>query len=122
MYDIWMTDKIETGSLGENLAAEFFVKKGFKVVARNYRWKRAEIDLIVQRENWLVFVEVKTRNSEAYGYPESFVSALQRRRIYRAAEEYIFSTDWRGHIRFDIVSVKPGKVADIVHFEDAISY
>ena len=117
-----MTDKIETGSIGENLAAEFLIGKGFQVVARNYRCRKAEIDLIVRREDWLIFVEVKTRNSNAYGYPETFVNDLQRRLIYDAAEEYIFSTDWQGHIRFDIVSVKPGKIPDIVHFEDAITY
>ena len=117
-----MTDKIETGGIGENLAAEFLIGKGFRVVARNYRWRKAEIDLIVQRENWLIFVEVKTRNSNAYGEPESFVDNLQRRLIYDAAEEYIFRNDWQGHIRFDIVSVKPGKIPQIVHFEDAITY
>jgi len=117
-----MTDKIETGSIGEKLAAEFLEEQGFKVVARNFRWKRAEIDLIVQREEWLIFVEVKTRNSNSFGEPESFVSDYQRMLIYDAAEEYIFSTDWQGHIRFDIVSVKPGKIPEIVHFEDAINY
>ena len=117
-----MTDKIETGSIGENLAAEFLVRKGFRVVERNYRWRKAEIDLIVQREDWLIFVEVKTRSSDSYGYPESFVHDLQRRLIYDAAEEYIFTSDWQGHIRFDIVSVKPGKIPEIVHFEDAITY
>jgi putative endonuclease len=117
-----MTDKIETGSIGEKLAAEFLEEKGFKVVARNFRWKRAEIDLIVQREEWLIFVEVKTRSSNSFGEPESFVGDYQRRLIYDAAEEYIFSTDWQGHIRFDIVSVKPGKIPEIGHFEDAISY
>jgi len=117
-----MTDKIETGSIGENLAAKFLVEKGFKVVARNFRWKRGEIDLIVQREDWLIFVEVKTRNSNAYGEPESFVSDFQRRLIYDTAEEYIFSRNWQGHIRFDIVSVKPGVIPEIVHFEDAINY
>lgn len=115
-----MTDKIQTGGIGEKLAAEFLEKKGFRVVARNYRWRKAEIDLIVQRENWLVFVEVKTRSSNAYGEPETFVSIYQARLIYDAADEYIFSTDWRGHVRFDIVSVKPGPVPEIVHFEDAI--
>jgi putative endonuclease len=115
-----MTDKIETGGIGEKLAAEFLETKGFRVVARNYRWKKAEIDLIVQRENWLVFVEVKTRSSSAYGEPETFVNTYQARLIYDAADEYIFSTDWRGHVRFDIVSVKPGPVPEIVHFEDAI--
>jgi putative endonuclease len=117
-----MSDKIETGGMGEKLAADFLVSLGFTVVERNYRWGKAEIDLIVQREDWLIFVEVKTRSSEAYGEPESFVSDDQRRLIYGAAEEYIFSTDWQGNIRFDIVSVKPGAPPEIVHFEDAISF
>lgn len=117
-----MTDKIQTGDIGENLAAEFLVTQGFKVVERKYRWRKAEIDLIVQRKDWLIFVEVKTRSSDAWGEPESFVSDLQRRLIYDAAEEYIFTRDWQGNIRFDIVSVKPGTPPEIVHFEDAISY
>lgn len=116
-----MTDKMETGSIGENLAAEFLVGKGFRVVARNFRWKRSEIDLIVQRGDWLIFVEVKTRRSNSYGEPESFVTDYQRHLICQAAEEYIFSTDWRGHVRFDVVSIKPGPVPEIVHFEDAIN-
>jgi putative endonuclease len=117
-----MTDKIQTGSNGENLAAEFLVKKGFTIVARNYRWDKAEIDLIVRRDNWLIFVEVKTRNSNAYGEPESFVDDFKGRLIYKAAEAYIFSTDWQGHVRFDVVSVKPAPVPEIVHFEDAINF
>lgn len=117
-----MMDKIKTGSNGENLAAEFLMEKGFRIVARNYRWRHAEIDLIVQRDEWLIFVEVKTRSSNAWGEPESFVDDFKRRLIYAAAEEYIFSTDWQGHIRFDIVSVKSGASPEIVHFEDAINY
>lgn len=117
-----MTDKMETGGMGENLAADFLAGKGFRVVARNYRRRHAEIDLIVQRDNWLIFVEVKTRSSDSYGQPESFVNEHQRRLIYDAAEDYIFHTNWRGHIRFDIVSVKLGSMPEIVHFEDAISY
>jgi putative endonuclease len=117
-----MTDKIETGSIGEKLAAEFLAGKGFRVMAQNYRWGKAEIDLIVQRDDWLIFIEVKTRNSDAFGEPESFVSDLQRSMIYYAAEEYIFRKDWQGNIRFDIISVKPGTDPEIVHFEDAINY
>jgi len=117
-----MTDKTETGGIGEKLAAEYLTSKGFKVVARNYRWRKAEIDLIVQRKDWLIFVEVKTRSSNAWGEPESFVNDMQRRLIYDAAEEYIYSTNWQGNIRFDIVSVKPSSPPEIVHFEDAISF
>jgi putative endonuclease len=116
-----MSDKIETGSKGENMAAEFLKAKGFDIVARNYRYKRAEIDLIVRRDDWLLFVEVKTRSSSAYGEPEEFVDETKIRLMYFAAEEYIFRTDWHGHVRFDIISIKLGPEPEIVHFEDAIS-
>lgn len=116
-----MTDKIKTGAKGEQLAADFLVQKGFRVVHRNYRFGRAEIDLIVQRDNWLIFVEVKTRSSTTYGQPEEFVDSGKGRRIFDAAEEYIYSTDWQGHIRFDIVSVTLGHPPKIVWFEDAIN-
>ena len=116
-----MSDKIKTGNRGETLAADFLIKKGFEIVARNYRFKRCEIDLIARRDNWTIFVEVKTRSSLSYGQPEEFVSAQQARRIFEAAEEYIFSTNWQGHIRFDIVSVKLGVTPEVAHFEDAIN-
>jgi putative endonuclease len=116
-----VSDKINTGNRGENLAADYLKKKGFDIVARNYRFKRCEIDLIARRDNWTIFVEVKTRSSLSYGQPEEFVSTQQARRIFEAAEEYIFSTNWHGHIRFDIVSVKLGPIPEIMHFEDAIN-
>jgi len=118
-----VSDKIKTGAKGEKLAAEFLQAKGFKIVARNFRHKHAEIDLIAQRENWLLFIEVKTRSSISYGQPEDFVDHHKGRNVFDAAEEYIFTTDWQGHIRFDIISVKLGynDHVDIVHFEDAIN-
>jgi putative endonuclease len=116
-----MSDKIKTGTRGENLAAEFLVKKGFEVVTRNFRHGRTEIDLIVKRGDWLIFVEVKSRSSSAFGEPEEFVDHHKGRNVFEAAEEYIFSRDWRGHIRFDIVSVKLGENPEIVHFEDAMN-
>ena len=117
-----MTDKIKTGSNGENLAADYLARKGFRIVARNFRYKKAEIDLIVQREDWMIFVEVKTRSSNAFGEPETFVTDYQGRLIYSAAEEFIFNRDWQGHVRFDIVSVSLGQPPRIQHFEDAINF
>jgi len=116
-----VSDKIKTGNRGENLAADYLKKKGFEIVARNYRFKRCEIDLIARRDNWTIFVEVKTRSSLSFGQPEEFVSAQQVNRIFEAAEEFIFSTNWLGHIRFDIVSVKLGPIPEVTHFEDAIN-
>ncbi|MCU0356246.1 MAG: YraN family protein [Cyclobacteriaceae bacterium] len=116
-----MSDKQTIGKMGEEMAARFMEEMGFQVVARNYRHKHAEIDLIVHRDNWLIFVEVKTRSSTTYGEPETFVDFKKGRKIMEAAEEYIFTTNWRGHIRFDIVSVKLGNPPEIRHFEDAIN-
>ena len=116
-----MSDKIKTGNKGESLAAEFLKNRGWDIVARNYRWGKAEIDLIVQRDDWVLFVEVKTRSSTAFGEPEDFVDDLKINRIFDAAEEWIYSTDWQGHIRFDIVTVKLGAEPLVEHFEDAIN-
>ncbi len=116
-----MSDKIEIGREGENLAAEFLKQKGWEIVSRNFRYGKAEIDLIIKRDDWTIFVEVKTRSSSAYGEPEEFVDEFQARRIFDAAEEFIFSTNWLGHVRFDVVSIKLGTPPEIVHFEDAIN-
>lgn len=116
-----MSDKIKTGSKGENLAAEYLEGKGFTVVARNYRFNRGEIDLIVQRDNWLIFVEVKTRSSNEYGEPEDFVDGLQIKKLFEAAEDYIFRVNWQGHVRFDVVSIKLGVEPEILQIEDAIN-
>ncbi len=114
-----MTDKIKTGNQGESLAADFLLKKGYEVVARNYRYKHSEIDLIVKQETLLVFVEVKTRSSSSFGEPEAFVDSKKAAKIFEGADQYIHETNWIGNIRFDIVSVKMGAKAEVAHFEDA---
>ncbi|MBT1707054.1 YraN family protein [Fulvivirgaceae bacterium PWU5] len=112
---------LEIGKHGEQLAAIFLEKKGYQILVRNYRASYTEIDLIVKRDNWIIFVEVKTRSSTAFGEPEQAVSALKARHIFRAAEHYIYSTNWHGHVRFDVVAVKLGFEPAIDHFEDAIN-
>lgn len=115
-----MTDKMKTGAFGEQLAADYFVAKGFHVRSRNYRYGKSEVDLIVQRDDWLIFVEVKTRSSVEYGQPEDFVDWRKSKRMLAAAENFIFSTNWQGQVRFDIVSIRPGDPPEIVLLEDAV--
>lgn len=116
-----MTDKTQIGRRGENLAAEFLAKQGFEIVARNYRFGHGEIDLIVKREDWLLFIEVKTRSSSDFGNPEEFLQDFQINRIFNAAENFIFAIDWQGNVRFDVISIKLGRETVIEHFEDAIN-
>lgn len=115
-----MSDKIAKGKEGEELAANFLVEKGYEIIARNYRYKRLEIDLIVKKNNWLVFVEVKFRTSDAYGYPEDFVDYKKAKNIVDGAEQYTYDKNWQGNVRYDIVAIR--KIRDqleIKHIEDA---
>ena len=115
-----VSDKIKKGKEGEALAANFLVSKGFEIIERNYRHKQSEIDLIVKKNNWLIFVEVKLRTSDAYGFPEDFVDYKKAKNIIDGAEEYTYQKDWQGNVRYDIVSIREIRgEREIVHIEDA---
>lgn len=111
----------QLGHAGEAAAATFLLTQGFVVLHRNYRYRRAEIDLIVQREQQLlVFVEVKARSSTQFGYPETFVTERKRQLFRLAAEQVQEDLDWSGDIRFDVLAVMPTASGfQIEHFEDA---
>lgn len=112
------------GKRGEDLAHRYLQRKGCIVVARNYRTRAgtAEVDLIVRDKDTLVFVEVKTRATDRFGAPEEAVDREKRRRIVRAASDYLFHLDSPEQIvRFDIVSVLIGEAERIRHLPDAFS-
>ncbi len=115
-----MSDKIKTGDEGEQMAANFLIEKGFEIVHHNYRYKHSEIDLIVKKGNWLIFVEVKTRSSHAFGYPEQFVDRNKVKTILFGALNYMHHINWQGNVRYDIVAVTMRNgTPDIVLIEDA---
>lgn len=102
------------------MAARFLIDKGFEIVERNYRHKRLEIDLIVKKDNWLIFVEVKLRTSDDYGYPEDFVDYKKAKNIVDGAEHYTYDKNWQGNVRYDIVSIRLQKdQTEIIQIEDA---
>ncbi|MCB2409343.1 YraN family protein [Hymenobacter lucidus] len=111
----------ELGQAGEQAAGAFLTNLGFTVVRQGYRYRRAEVDLIVQRgQELLVFVEVKTRSSAQFGFPEKFVTERKRQLFLLAAEQYQLETDWQGDIRFDILALSQISTGfRIEHFEDA---
>lgn len=112
-----MINKIK-GKRGEDLAKSHYEKLGCEVLEENYRFKRAEIDLIVlMEEKLLIFVEVKNRSRTDFGEAETFVSEAQQNRIKEAAEDYIFGINWQKDIRFDIVCVDRDDQLEV--FEDA---
>ncbi len=111
-------DSKTKGILAEDAAEKFLTEKGFEILERNYRHRAAEIDMIALQDNrLLVFVEVKHRSNNAFGEPETFVTEPQQERIMNAADDYIHAINWKGDIRFDIISVEERN--EIRHFEDA---
>lgn len=80
------------GDRGEDLAAVFFESKGFRVVERNWRCRMGEIDLILERNGVVHFVEVKTRQSTSFGYPEEAITYAKRERFRRTIEAYLQSS------------------------------
>jgi putative endonuclease len=115
-----MTEKIKKGQEAEELAANYLQEKGFRILERNFRYKHCEVDLIVLKENWLIFVEVKMRSSVAFGPPEIFVDRNKRHHVRKASRHYIFNRNWLGNIRFDIIAItRMDDEEEIMHIEDA---
>lgn len=115
-----MKNNQEKGKAGEQLAADYLEKNGYVIVERNYRYKRSEIDIIAEHEGVLVFVEVKARSSSNFGMPEEAVGEAKARKLMEGAENYILETDWKGDIRFDIISIMLKMPStEIAHFQDA---
>ena len=111
----------ELGKLGEKLAAVYLLKNGYEILAQNYYFNKAEIDIIAKKgEDTLVVVEVKTRNSDFFGDPQEFVTPSKIKLLVKAANEYIISNDLDMEVRFDIIAVIKNKTIEkMEHFENA---
>ncbi len=106
-----MTDRrIQTGRSGEREATLFLEKKGYTVLEKNYRRKFGEIDIIARKDDYLVFIEVKTRTGHSHGNPLEAVTVRKQRQISRVAQCYL--TEKQLHdtaARFDVVAVNMTK-------------
>ncbi|RPI05024.1 MAG: YraN family protein [Ignavibacteriae bacterium] len=95
------------GKAGEDLAALYLEQHGLKIVKRNYRFERGEIDLIAEEGDELVFVEVKARRSAVYGTPEEAVTEKKQEQVQAVAEGYLFEHDITNRpCRFDVIAIE----------------
>lgn len=108
------------GKKGEALAVSFLRKKGFKIVEKNYRTVFGEIDIIAKDKQVIVFIEVKTRSDNAFGYPFEAVNTRKREKIRKVALSFLKKYKRELPVRFDVLSItiKEGK-EHIEHFKDA---
>ncbi len=118
-----MTPK-ELGEYGEELATLHLIKQGYTILERNWFFGKNEVDIICQKEEGvLVVVEVKARNSDFFGDPQSFVSAGKQKAIVKVSNEYVLENDLDVEVRFDIIAVlKNSKQERLEHFEDAFYF
>ena len=107
------------GQAGENHAADFLTAKGYRILARNYRVRGGEVDIVAQHQKTLVFVEVKARAYKAFGGPLGAVTPAKQRKIALAATQFLKANALKfDSIRFDVVCVLPGETT---HIEGAFS-
>ena len=118
-----MAEHNELGKTGEQLAAEYLKTKGFEVLETNWRFKQYELDLIVKMPNrdTIVFVEVKTRQTNYFGYPETFVTKAKQKLIAKAAALYLDENGLNdAPVRFDVVAITiTPQQTHIHHIDDA---
>lgn len=95
----------ELGRKGEQWACGWLVRQGFKVVARNWRSQRLEIDIVALRAGRLHFVEVKLRSSQRYGFPEQNITAHKLRTLRSAAEAYLRQHEDHTDFQIDVLSI-----------------
>lgn len=113
----------QTGQLGEAAAVAYLERKGYRIASLNYRAPagRGEIDIIAwQRDDLLVFVEVKSRKGDIFGGPTAAVNARKMELMARTAGLYMESIGYEWAIRFDVIAVyiRQGMVRGIQHYED----
>lgn len=101
----------ELGAAGEERVAAWYRAAGYRVVARNWRCREGEIDLVCERDGVVVVCEVKTRSSLAFGHPAEAVTAAKQRRLRTLAARWLAEAPVRARsVRFDVAAVLPGSI------------
>ena len=107
-------DNINIGKYGEGLACKYLESKGYKIKERNYRTFLGEIDIVCEYKKNIIFVEVKTRRSDKFGYPEEAINFIKQRKIIKNALCYLSKYHlWGENCCFDVVLVRISKDKDI---------
>ena len=118
-----MASHNELGKKGEALAIDYLIKKGYKILDKNWRYLKAEVDIIAQKEDMLIAVEVKTRTTDYFGDPQDFITKKKISLLVLAMNEYVLSKNFDCEVRFDVIAIiKNKKAFEIEHIEDAFLY
>ncbi len=100
-----MAKHLDTGKQGEDLAASWLQSNGFTILHRNWRFSYFELDVIATRNEFLHFIEVKTRTTDRFGHPEEDVTVKKLKRMMSAGEEFQFQNPGWKWVQYDILSI-----------------
>ncbi|QMU66033.1 MAG: YraN family protein [Flavobacteriaceae bacterium] len=118
-----MSTHYELGKKGEQIAIDYLVEKKYEVLEHNWRYQKAEIDIIAKKGNILIAVEVKTRTTGNFGDPQHFVNPKKIKLMVMAMNSYVFQKELDIEVRFDIIAIIKNEVAtSIEHLEYAFLF
>ena len=118
-----MASHNELGKKGEDLAVAYLLEHGYKIVVRNFRYQKAEVDIIARSKDVLAIVEVKTRSTPDFGNPQDFVKGKQIQNLVKAVDFYVTEHNLDVDVRFDIIAIIRNKAGTkIEHLENAFLY
>ena len=100
-----MAQHNQTGNLGEAMAKQYLLDNGFSIMHQNWRYERYEVDIIAEKNKVLHFIEVKTRRTRKFGYPEDNVDKKKIQHLINAAEAYLIQSPQWQRIQFDILAI-----------------
>ena len=116
-----MAEHNDLGNLAEELAASFLAEKGYKILVKNFRYQRGEIDIIAEFNNQIIIVEVKARGSDIFMEPQEAVTKTKIKSLVMVADLFMKDRNLNQEVRFDIIAVLPDERGrlQITHLEDA---
>jgi len=115
-----MAEHNELGKKGEELAIAFLIENDYKILEKNYRYLKAEVDIIAQKGTVLAVVEVKTRSTDYFGDPKDFVNPKKIKLLLSAIDYYVIKKELEVEVRFDIIAIiLKNNTTKIEHLEDA---
>ena len=111
------------GKQAEEVAASYLESKGYTILDRNYYFQHAEVDIVALGDDYIVFVEVKSRKNNHFGRPEEALDYVKQNNVIKAAEAWLHERKMTGaFIRFDVIAITQedsNKTPDIRHFDNA---
>ncbi|PTT42709.1 endonuclease [Chryseobacterium sp. HMWF028] len=109
------------GKIAEDMAVDYLQKNGYKILVRNFRFQKAEIDIITEKDHLIIVVEVKARSTDFFILPQEAVTKTKIKSIVSAANHYLEEFNKENEVRFDIISVLPDENKNLMidHIKDA---